>query len=72
MQLNDQVTLGDWIPKRWPNDKGLADKKIAVNTALGSGYAHARRAAETSEELLDRVAKLQAAVDKLTNLLTKE
>jgi hypothetical protein len=71
MKLSDQIPIGDWVTKQWPDDKGLADGKIAVNTALGSGYAHARRAAEASDEILRQlealrteVAQLRAAVGK--------
>jgi hypothetical protein len=63
MQLSDQVVLGAWVKERWPDDKGLADGKIAVNTALGSGYAHARTAstlarvaANNSEKILAQLA----------------
>lgn len=65
MQLSDQINLGDWIPKQWPTDKGLADKKIPVDVALGSGYAHARKAAENSKAILAQVAALSAVVGKL-------
>ncbi|MFF4791814.1 N-acetylmuramoyl-L-alanine amidase [Streptomyces sp. NPDC001276] len=72
MDLNSHVTVGDWLVKRWPNDKGLADKKIAVNTALGSTYGYARAASEDTAALRKEVADLRAAVDKLTAALTKE
>lgn len=60
MQLSDQINLGDWIPKQWPTDKGLADKKIPVDVALGSGYAHARKAAENSTAILAKLDALTA------------
>jgi hypothetical protein len=71
MQLSDQINLGDWIPKQWPTDKGLADKKIPVDVALGSGYAHARKAAENSDKLVALVAKLQTSEAAQTAALTK-
>ncbi|WP_432247718.1 peptidoglycan recognition protein family protein [Streptomyces sanyensis] len=48
MELTDHVQLGAWLPKRWPDDKGLADGVISVNTALASGYGYSRAAAEES------------------------
>lgn len=65
VELQDTVLLGEWVPKAWPADKGVADRKITVNTAIGSGYAHARRAAENTTALVAQVAALTAAVGKL-------
>jgi GH25 family lysozyme M1 (1,4-beta-N-acetylmuramidase) len=65
MQLNDAISLGSWVPKAWPKDTGLADGKIAVNTALGSGYAYSRIAAEGTRTLLAQVGALSAALAKL-------
>ncbi len=72
MDLQSAVLLGAWIPERWPDDKGLADRKISVNTALGSTYGHARAAREGVDALREEVADLRAAVVKLTAALTKE
>ena len=71
MKLSDQIDLGDWVKDHWPNDKGLADGKIAVNTALGSGYAHARRAAEASDEILRQLEALRTEVAQLRAAVTK-
>ena len=71
MKLSDQIDLGDWVKDHWPNDKGLADGKIAVNTALGSGYAHARRAAEASDEILRQLEALRNEVAQLRAAVTK-
>lgn len=71
MQLSDQIPLGDWVPQAWPDDKGLADKKLAVATALGSGYAHARRASENTTKLLAQFTALQATNDKLVETVAK-
>ena len=71
MKLSDQIDLGDWVKDQWPNDKGLADGKIAVNTALGSGYAHARRAAEASDEILRQLEALRTEVAQLRAAVTK-
>jgi hypothetical protein len=65
MKLSDQVPVGDWVKKQWPDDAGLQDGKISVTTALGSGYAHARRAADNTTQLIAQVAALTAAVGKL-------
>ena len=70
MKLSDQINLGDWVKDQWPNDKGLADGKIAVNTALGSGYAHARRAAEASDEILRQLVALRTEVAQLRVAVT--
>jgi len=71
MQMNDQVPLPDWVPDAWPDDKGLKDKKIAVSTALGSGYGHVRRARENTEELLRQVEALRTEVAQLRAAVMK-
>ena len=58
MQLSDAVKIKDWVKRRWPKDKGLADGEISVNTALGSGYAYSRIAADNSGQLLVAVKAL--------------
>lgn len=67
MDLQDKILLGEWVPKAWPDDEGLADRQITVNTALGSGYAHSRRAAEGVTQLLAQVGALTAAVAALAH-----
>jgi hypothetical protein len=69
--LSDQISLGDWVKKQWPTDKGLQDGRITVNTALGSGYAHSRRAAEASDEILKQLEALRSEVAQLRAALTK-
>ncbi|EFE65746.1 predicted protein [Streptomyces viridosporus ATCC 14672] len=71
MKLSDQVTIGDWVKKQWPADKGLQDGKIAVNTALGSGYAHSRRAAENTDAILKQLEALRTEVAQLRAAVTK-
>jgi len=71
MKLSDQVALGDWVKTQWPDDKGLADKKVSVNTALGSGYAHARRSAENTDEILKQLEALRTEVAQLRAAATK-
>jgi hypothetical protein len=72
MDLQSQVTIGDWVKAQWPADAGLADKMITVNTALGSSYAHARAAHDGTDALRTEVAALRADVAKLLAALTKE
>ncbi|MFJ8140664.1 glycoside hydrolase family 25 protein [Streptomyces sp. NPDC096013] len=69
MDLQSTVLLGDWIPQTWPKDKGLADKKITVNTAIGSGYAHARRAADNTTAILAQLGAQQATIAKLVDAI---
>ena len=70
MQLSDKVTLGDWIPKAFPNDKGLADGTIRVNTALGSTYGAARQANERSAMILAQLTAQQATIDTLVKVIS--
>lgn len=71
VKLSDQISLGDWVRKQWPTDKGLSDGRITVNTALGSGYAHSRRAAEASDEILRQLEALRTEVAQLRAAITK-
>jgi hypothetical protein len=71
VKLSDQISLGDWVKKQWPTDKGLTDGRITVNTALGSGYAHSRRAAEATDEILKQLEALRSEVAQLRAALTK-
>jgi hypothetical protein len=71
MKLSDQVSIADWVKKTWPKDEGLQDGKIAVNTALGSGYAHARRSAENSDKILAALEALRAEVAALRSAMGK-
>jgi hypothetical protein len=69
MKLSDQVRLGEWIAKQWPNDKGLQDRQIPVDVALGSGYAHSRKAAENTTAILAQLGAQQATIDKLVDAI---
>lgn len=69
MQLSDKVKVKDWIKKRWPKDQGLADGEISVNTALASGYAFSRVAAEGVERLVPMVEAQGAAIRELAAAL---
>jgi hypothetical protein len=66
MQMNDIVTIGGWIQKRW---KDLADGKISLNTALASGYAHSRAANENTVAILAQLRAQTAAIEKLAQLV---
>lgn len=68
MQLSDKVSVKDWIKRHWPKDKGLADG-ISVNTALVSGYAFSRIAAEGTERIQAQLAAQAATIDKLVDRL---
>jgi len=59
VKLSDQVDLGEWIPGKWPDDDGLKDGRIAVRTALGSTYGHARATHDGVDELRAEVADLR-------------
>lgn len=65
MQLTDKVTLNPWVKGAWPKDAGLQDSAINVNMALGSAYAHSRRADETSLQVLAQLGALSAVVAAL-------
>jgi hypothetical protein len=59
MDLDDKVRLGDWVTRRWPDDEGVADKKISVETALSSSYAHARAAHDSGDAILAKLSSLE-------------
>lgn len=69
MKLSDTVKIKDWVRKRWPKDKGLADGAISVNTAFGSGYAYSRIAAEGVERLVPLVEAQGAAIREMAAAL---
>jgi hypothetical protein len=71
VKLSDEISLGDWVKKQWPTDKGLQDGRITVNTALGSGYAHSRRAAEATDEILKQLEALRTEVAQIRAAITK-
>jgi hypothetical protein len=69
MQLSDQVALKDWVLRQWPGDQGLANGSIRVNTALGSGYAYSRIAAETARRIEAAVEAQGATIRELVAAL---
>lgn len=59
VRLSDIVKLGKSWLARWSADDGLQDG-ISVATALGSGYAHSRKASENTDEILAVLRRIEA------------
>jgi GH25 family lysozyme M1 (1,4-beta-N-acetylmuramidase) len=55
------IRVADWVATRWPHAPGDDPHTITVGTALGSGYGHARRAADAAEQAVAQLAALTAA-----------
>ncbi|WP_078503734.1 N-acetylmuramoyl-L-alanine amidase [Streptomyces sulphureus] len=72
MKLNDQVKIADWVSDAFPNQEGLQDGQISVQTALGSGYGYAHIAADASKEILAQLIAQQKVLDKLVAALADE
>ncbi|HZE38103.1 MAG TPA: hypothetical protein VE172_04755 [Stackebrandtia sp.] len=58
MDLSDKVKVSDWITEHWD---GIGDT-ISVNTALGSGYGHARQAKDIVKEGVPKILEGQQAI----------
>ncbi|MGQ4514209.1 glycoside hydrolase domain-containing protein [Streptomyces sp. DW26H14] len=71
MQLADAVTIPAWVKTDWPKDTGLADGKIAVNTALASTYGHARATHDATTQILAQLKAQSAAITTLAGLVGK-
>lgn len=73
MQLGDQIKLSDWVVKKWPEDKNMADGQIGVGNAIAGAYSHARAAREEQaaelEALRKEVAGLKADLKTALQLL---
>lgn len=69
MQISDHLKIGQWVKDRWPSDKGIQDG-ISVQTALSSGYAHARVAHQNTQQILAQLAAQEATIDKLADALS--
>ncbi|WP_330339426.1 glycoside hydrolase family 25 protein [Streptomyces sp. NBC_00557] len=69
MQPTDEIAVPAWAKTTWPKDTGLADGKIQVQTALASGYAHSRKAAEQTTAILAQLGAQAATIDKLVTAL---
>lgn len=64
--LNTNLSVNQWIKDRWADDKALQNG-IWVQTALSSGYGHARRAGDASEAALAELKAMRATIDKLVD-----
>ncbi|GAA3727240.1 glycoside hydrolase family 25 protein [Streptomyces tremellae] len=71
MQLADAVTIPAWVKSEWAKDSGLADGKIAVNTALASTYGHARATHDATTQILAQLKAQSAAITTLAGLVGK-
>ncbi|MEU9777150.1 peptidoglycan recognition family protein [Streptomyces sp. NPDC047968] len=59
LDLNTRVPIGSWLPERWPDDAGLADRVLLLRTLLVGAYAYGRAALE--EATAARAAAEEAA-----------
>ncbi|MEV6791233.1 GH25 family lysozyme [Streptomyces sp. NPDC051320] len=71
MQMNDVVDLNEWIPRHWPKDNGVKDAKIAVHTALGSTYGHARAAHDSADSALALLKTMSVKIDTQAAAITE-
>ena len=67
MQPSDKLKIGDWMKQLWSKDKTITDGTIAVNTALGSGYGHARAAHENTDQLKAMVTAQGVVLEHLAD-----
>ena len=65
MQPKDKLPVGDWMKKHWPDDKGITDGTMEVETTLTSGYGHSRAAHEGTDQLKTMVTDLSKTVTAL-------
>jgi hypothetical protein len=66
LDLHTHVPVNDWLQVRW---KDLRDGHIELQTALGSGYGHARRAGDASEANAKELAELRREVKELRDVV---
>jgi hypothetical protein len=66
LTLHTDVPVGRWLRDRWPD---LEDGQIELQTALGSGYGHARRAGDASEAALAQLGAMRATIEKLVDAI---
>jgi hypothetical protein len=69
MKLSDDVPIAKWVADAFPKQKGLQDRKISVQTALGSGYGYAHIAADNSTRILAQLGAQSATIDKLVDVI---
>lgn len=62
VDLNDKVTLNQGYMDKFPDDPGVTDGSILVNTALGGGYIYPRENNDILHGLKSEVADLKADV----------
>jgi N-acetyl-anhydromuramyl-L-alanine amidase AmpD len=65
VNLTDEVDLPSWAKTEWPTG-GTADGKLQVETILGSGYSHARRASERGLGALNQTKANGQVLAKVT------
>lgn len=70
MELTDQGPLPKWAVDRWgPTEPSFADGRMAVQSALFSGYSHSRAMREELREVAAQQAQGAAQVASLTALV---
>lgn len=69
MELTDSMTVPAWFGETWPTDTGLADGHMIVQTALVSGYGHARLAQERTAAIVAQLGALKGSLDAVTAAL---
>lgn len=60
MEPTDKLPVPKWAKDRWPEDAGIQDGTIWVQTALVSGYFNARKAAENSNKVVNLLEQVLA------------
>jgi LysM repeat protein len=65
VKLSDQMDVPNWLIREYPDDKGMADGKMSVQTALASGYSHSRLAKDRVTALAREVQGLKAQMDRM-------
>ena len=65
MQAADKIPVPAWARKEWPDDAGLKDGTIEVETTLASGYAHARATHDATTAMQSSLTALETKVDRL-------
>jgi hypothetical protein len=65
LTLRTEVPVPDWVAAKWPAPKGDDPHTILLQTALASGYGHARRAADAAEQASAQLTALTTQVADL-------
>jgi hypothetical protein len=69
LTLRTEVPVPDWVASKWPAPKGDDPHTILLQTALASGYGHARRAADAAEQASAQLTALTKQVADLKELV---